>query len=158
MVKSRHSKCGLAKKMLFSSCALSFDSDRKSFGEVIIHRLNFNRTQEFSRLLHLILKKNKMMFCETGYVPVCAKYLLLELREGKLPSARFASETLPQRNTKMLHCKGKRRERKPTSTLSQHFATHCMMNLNSPEFNHWVKILPLAWRADFFTFGHSSGV
>ena len=49
-------------KMLFSSCAQSFDSDCESFGEVIIHRLNFYRTQEFSRLLHLILKKTRCCF------------------------------------------------------------------------------------------------
>ena len=49
----------------------TFSSKWESFGRVILHGLNFYWVQKFGWKLYLVLRKNKMMSCKAGNMPLC---------------------------------------------------------------------------------------
>ena len=53
----------------------NFSYKWESFGKVILHGLNFYWTQELRWQLYLVLRKNKMMSCKAGKMPLCIRLL-----------------------------------------------------------------------------------
>ena len=50
----------------------NFSYKWESFGKVILHGLNFYWTPELRWQLYLVLRKNKMMSCKAGKMPLCS--------------------------------------------------------------------------------------